>query len=184
MPSCRRVRPEGGNRRTSLPCRGLRMLRRSPFPNGRTGSGDRERDTSPVTGSNQSLGQSCRLSFRARSQPGNAEAGAAGSSNSHPNGWELTIRSMPIPSIMPPTRDPVTPAATPSQIISPRVIIPACYRPGERLTRRRPSAYRRRSLWPGTWTDRGDPRPPVARGQSIRHGPTGATTMTKRATRP
>ena len=52
-----------------------------------------------------------------------AESGAAGSSSSQPSGWPLTIRSMPIPSKMPPTREPMTPAATPSQMISLRLIM-------------------------------------------------------------
>ena len=68
-------------------------------------------------------GQICRTSLRANSHPGSAETGAPGSKSSQPQGCWLTIRSMPMPSIMPPTRLPVTPAETPSQIISPRVIM-------------------------------------------------------------
>jgi len=67
--------------------------------------------------------QTLDASFLAKSQPGRADTGAAGSKSSHPQGWPLTIRSMPMPSIMPPIRLPMTPAATPSQIISLRVIM-------------------------------------------------------------
>src|SRR5665213_4176437 len=56
-----------------------------------------------------------------------AEAGAPGNSSSQPCGSPFTIRLMPMPSIMPPTSDPMTPAETPSQMISARVIMAEWY---------------------------------------------------------
>jgi hypothetical protein len=74
---------------------------------------------------------SCRASRRASNQPGMAETGAPGSMISQPSGWPLTIRSIPIPNIMPPIRQPDTLEATPSQTISERSIMatPATVRP-------------------------------------------------------
>jgi len=55
-----------------------------------------------------------------------AATGAPGSIRSHPSGWPVTMRSMPIPNIMPPTRQPMTADETPSQMMSPREITRPC----------------------------------------------------------
>jgi hypothetical protein len=54
-----------------------------------------------------------RANRLASSHPGIPPAGAAGNSSNHPAGAPPMIRLMPIPSIMPPTNDPMTPEARP-----------------------------------------------------------------------
>lgn len=66
---------------------------------------------------------SWRARRRDRSQPMMAEDGPPMMMGMKPNGWPLTIRSMPMPSMAPPIRPPVTPEEMPSHRMSPRVIM-------------------------------------------------------------
>jgi len=61
----------------------------------------------------------------ANTQPGTAPAGAAGNSSSHPTGAPAMIRLMPMPNIIPPTREPITPEARPRYNMSLRFIMRA-----------------------------------------------------------
>ncbi len=76
----------------------------------------------------------CRTNRRASSHPGIAETGAPGNSSNQPIGAPLTIRLMPMPSIMPPTREPMTPAETPSQMMSARETMAEWYGGGRAST--------------------------------------------------
>jgi hypothetical protein len=144
-------------------------LRRHPRPgprrrrNKQPGSSARlERHPAPSTNH-----CNCLASRFASTQPGTAPAGAAGSSSNHPTGAPAMIRLMPMPSIIPPTREPITPEARPRYSMSPRLIMtasqpcaaglgkdrPAGTGENENLTIRPSRPYRPALPLPGTWTD-------------------------------